>query len=134
MKAINVMDLIVDILIEDKEVLADLNKFQWIKGKRSTGAPIGKYKDGMYALEKYKMNSQAGAGYIDLMLTKTTVNSLIAEVQGDSIIFSLNSDIHELERIYGVTILGLNNESRAKYIYQFLLPKLLERVRNKLAA
>jgi uncharacterized membrane protein YvbJ len=125
LEAYDLITEVVKILNSDKKILEQANADQWRKGKRSTGNPIGKYRNGKYAMMKNQMNPEAGAGQVDLMLSKKTVNSLTTDITADSIIFKLQSDEWDLQGRYGENILGLNSESRIKFIKEKLLPELL---------
>jgi len=134
LEAYNLVGEVVEILNADKKILEQANAEQWRKGKRASGAPIGKYKSGKYAFMKNQMNPEAGAGQVDLILTKKTVNSITTDITTDSIVFKLNSDEWNLKQRYGENILGLNKESKTKFIKEKLLPDLLKSFSAKTGA
>jgi len=131
LEAYDLINEVVKILNSDKKILEQANADQWRKGKRSTGSPIGNYRSGQYAFMKNKMNPEAGAGKVDLMLTKKTVDSLTTDITADSIIFKLESDEWNLVSRYGENILGLSSENKTKFIKERLLPELLQSFTSK---
>lgn len=118
------------ILQDHKAEFAEMNRQQWKEGKRSTGNPIGKYRNGQYAMIKNEINSLPGLGNVDLILTRGTVESITTDITGQSIVFKIGDDSHGVIR-YGENILGLAPENKERVKINIILPELLQSIRQK---
>ena len=137
---INISNIVVKILEEDKEYLQKENQQQWVEGKDSSENDIGRYRSQFYAADKanrpklsdvgFSNGGRASLGMIDLIDTGQTVKSISVDISRNSIIFKIGDDRFNLEGRFGERILGMNKQSRIHYINNRLLPKLLEEIRN----
>jgi hypothetical protein len=122
---------IVIILNDGKKELFEIQKEQWLSGDRATGQKIGKYANAAYAKAKSGMNPKAGPGYMDLILTGDTINSLKIEVSADVINYELQSDEHALVNRFGKDILGMNTEGRYRFIEDYFRTAILKSLKTK---
>lgn len=134
LRRLDSFDIVSELLIileEKREIIIKMNKSQWKEGLRSDSTPIGQYANKYYAQEKNIMNPEPGFGFMDLILTGTTVDSIDIEIKPDRITFKLVSDIHELETMYGEDILGLTYQNKVVLIKSYLFPELLKVFKQK---
>lgn len=94
---------------DTKQVAEDAQRDQMLHGKDKNGNPIGKYRDGMYAILKNKMNKLPGAGFADLKLTGAFHNGIYLKLDSDTFGFqSRDSKNDKLTTKYGDRIWGLS--------------------------
>jgi len=116
--------LVSEIVLSDQKQLKARKIDEWEQGVRPDGDKIGTYRDHEYAIFKDHINPRAN-GYVDLLLTRQTANSLFVHKgsQSRGFIFGMN-DRYNLVGKYGLDILGLNEETffkRQDEIYRFVL-------------
>ena len=111
--------------MSDQKRLKEEKINEWEQGIRPDGDKIGTYRDPEYAIFKDSINPIAN-GYVDLLLTRQTANSLFVHraTQPREFIFGMN-DRYNLVGKYGNDILGLNQETFEKrqadiYRYTFI--------------
>lgn len=124
----NIIWVIADILSSQTKFIDNLIKNQWLHGEAQDDMPLGQYASKPYAIYKNEKNSLPGFGFIDLIDTGATIDSLQTEVTDDSLVYNLQSDRNELLDRFGERILGLNYQSRLKLI-EFVSPLLTERIK-----
>ena len=114
-----------EIVLSDKKRLKEEKINEWEQGIRPDGDKIGTYRDPEYAIFKDNINPRAN-GYVDLLLTRQTANSLFVHRsnQPRAFLFGMN-DRYNLVGKYGNDILGLNQETFEKrqadiYRYTFI--------------
>ena len=114
-----------EIVLSDQKRLKEEKINEWEQGIRPDGDKIGTYRDAEYAIFKDSINPIAN-GYVDLLLTRQTANSLFVHRanQPREFLFGMN-DIYNLVGEYGLDILGLNQETFEKrqadiYRYTFI--------------
>lgn len=122
------------ILENGTQLLFQLQKNQWIEGLRSDRTPIGQYASKPYAMKKNKQNPKAGFGFIDLIDTEETIDSLKVDISGEFMNYELQKDDHDLVVRYGEDILGLNIDSRKIFIENYLRDKILISFNEKTGA
>jgi len=89
----------------------ELNQAQMLKGVKSSGAKIGKYKSTEYAVMKADQNPEAGAGNVDLKLSGAFYRAIQMKITGENIdIASTDPKASKLEskydkdkKLYGLT-------------------------------
>jgi len=111
-------------VLSDHKRLKEEKINEWEQGIRPDGDKIGVYRDAEYAIFKDRINPRAN-GYVDLLLTRGTANSLFVHraLQPREFIFGIN-DRYNLVSKYGKDILGLNQETfdkRQADIYRYTL-------------
>jgi hypothetical protein len=131
LEAYNLNNEITIVLNNGKKELFLIQKEQWLSGDRATGQKIGKYANAAYAKAKSGMNPKAGSGYMDLILTGDTINSLKIEVSADVINYELQSDEHALVNRFGKDILGMNTEGRYRFIEDYFRTAILKSLKTK---
>jgi len=124
----NIIWVIADILSSQTKFIDNLIKNQWLHGEAQDDMPLGQYASKPYAIYKNEKNSLPGFGFMDLIDTGATIDSLQTEVTEDSLVYNLQSDRNELLDRFGERILGLNYQSRLKLI-EFVSPLLTERIK-----
>ncbi len=132
LELLNISAEVVKILELHKEAIKAANKQQWKLGKKADSTQIGKYASVKYGKAKFALNTLAGEGNIDLILTQKTINSLTVNISASTINFKLGSDEHNLETRFGSEILGLTDNSKKGLIQILILPELLEDIRSKI--
>jgi len=135
LESYNLIKEITVVLNDGKKELFEVQKGQWMAGDSTTGQKIGKYANAGYARMKAGMHPSGGAasGYMDLILTGDTINSLKVDIGADVINFQLQSDEHALQQRFGShgDILGLNQEGRYKFIEDFFRDAILKSLKEK---
>ena len=124
----NIIWVIADILSSQTKFIDNLIKNQWLHGEAQDDMPLGQYASKPYAIYKNEKNSLPGFGFMDLIDTGATIDSLQTEITDDSLVYNLQSDRNELLDRFGERILGLNYQSRLKLI-EFVSPLLTERIK-----
>jgi hypothetical protein len=107
------------IVISDNQSLKQRKIDEFTVGELPDGSRIGTYKDAEYYFFKREINPFAN-GYVDLMLTRTFVNSMRVEPFTSGTYLFKAIDPNNLTGRYGIDILGLNQqwfENRQKEIY-----------------
>lgn len=112
-------------MLSDQKRLKEEKINEWEQGIRPDGDKIGTYRDPEYAIFKDNINPRAN-GYVDLLLTRQTANSLFVHraIHPRAFLFGMN-DRYNLVGKYGLDILGLNKETFDKrqadiYRYTFI--------------
>lgn len=115
-------------IINTKEDLLEVQRLQMLEGKNSDGEEIGEYKSEKYALKKYEINPVPGLGVPDLRLTGEWQGELDVEVGSDTVTIKApeNEKTPRLIELFGLQILGLNQESSAVYSVQYLQPEFIK--------
>jgi len=122
--------IVAEIVLSDNRNLKDEKVNEWELGIRPSGDKIGTYRDPEYAIFKDQINPK-GNGYVDLLLTRQTANSLFVHraSQPREFIFGMN-DRYNLVGKYGLDILGLNQETfdkRQSDIYRYTLIYIIKK-------
>ncbi|PHJ59272.1 hypothetical protein VF04_35005 [Nostoc linckia z7] len=101
---------------DSKQVAEAAQRDQMLHGKDKNGNPIGKYRSGVYAIDKYRLSSLAGLGFADLKLTGAFHRGIFLKVNGDSYGFdSTDSKTGKLTTKYGDRIWGLSAPYAAQW-------------------
>jgi len=100
--------------LSDQKRLKEEKVNEWEQGIRPNGEKIGIYRSAEYAIFKDQINPRAN-GYVDLLLTRQTANSLFLHKanQPRAFIFGM-FDRYNLVGKYGKDILGLNENTFRK--------------------
>jgi len=111
-------------VLSDQKRLKEEKVNEWEQGIRPNGEKIGTYRSAEYAIFKDQINPRAN-GYVDLLLTRQTANSLFIHRanQPREFLFGM-FDRYNLVGRYGLDILGLNQETfdkRQADIYRYTL-------------
>lgn len=89
---------------------AKINEFEF--GLRPDYTKIGLYQSDNYAFRKHLLNPLPGLGYIDLIKTGSTVNSLFPVRSGRGFILDSQKDLwKELQGRYGKDIRVINQDT-----------------------
>lgn len=123
-------DLIVKSIRKTTSSLVNLQQIQLLEGKRSDGSRIGRYRNKIYASYKYgSFSPVAGFGFVDLTLTRRFSNAIFARLQNDGIVFgSSDSKAAALEKKYGKTIFGLDDENAEIYSSDTLSEEVINQI------
>lgn len=127
-------DLVIsESVLETQKPLVFLQQEQLIKGLRSTGKKIGKYKNKKYASLKYKQSRRAGFGYIDEFLSGSFYSEIYVKVKKKSIeLTSADSKTKKIIARDGEDIFGLTRESRDEYSKVDILPRALKKIKQQI--
>lgn len=133
-QSVDLQFLIESSLTETSEDYKGLQRQQMLKGLKSDGTLIGKYRSQTYANKKASMNPLAGQGNVDLKLTGSFYNEIFTDVRSDSIVVdSADQKSAALQEKYGETIFGLDDDSKSEYVEQ-LRPVFTQTVADQLNA
>ncbi len=119
LKALNVKAIATDAADSVKDLAANLNREQMMKGETFTGEKIGQYRAIEYAEEKFGMNTRAGAGFVDLRYKGKFQDNIFALKTGSFKnyglkIVSKDDKTAKLVHLYGNDIFGLNDENERR--------------------
>jgi len=111
-------------ITDNAKRIIELQQQQMLQGETVTMDKIGMYRDMFYAEEKYKMNSLAGEGFVDLKYTGGFFKDMFLTVtENEIIIFSKDEKASDLTKKYSNDIWGLQDMS---------IEQIIELVSNKL--
>ena len=131
LKSIEFNKIIQEGIFETKNEIVEYQKGQMLRGLKSTGAIIGKYKNKDYAIKKANMNPLAGINNVDLRLTGEFQRNIKLKFFSSSFeIFSTDWKFEELSNKYGNEIFGLSVPYRAEYSELYLAEKLTKKIKN----
>ena len=115
-------------IINDEDKLVDIKKQEYLVGNIFSNGKKAKYSktsrvveggDELYMDFKHKLNSKAGLGNVDLILSGSFINSFLLEETDKGYIFvSDNSKVDGLVSRYGKDIFNLD-----KNVFQLFLKK-----------
>lgn len=116
-KAVNVQEIVENLILKNKEEVVEQVRTQWKNGLRPSGEIIGIYKSFAYNREKLAQNPLAG-GNVDLILTGDlneglTLNKLR---QGMFSIFSTDSKAVSIAQKYGLDVYGMNPDQEIMFL------------------
>lgn len=83
---------------QESVAMVELQKAQMLKGIAKDGAPIGKYRSGIYAIQKYKQSQAAGLGQVDLRLSGSFYSGVFLKVNNFQFEFNSHDSKTELLR------------------------------------
>ena len=118
-----------EIVLSDNRNLKDAKVNEWEQGITPDGDKIGTYKDAEYAIFKDQINPRAN-GYVDLLLTRQTANTLFVQSLSDRKFLFGMKDYHNLIGRYGEQIMGLNQETfekRQSDVYRYTLIYIIKK-------
>jgi hypothetical protein len=131
LERLNVMEVAVEVINDTSRQFLDMNRDQLRKGKKSTGGGIGQYASMEYAHMKSSMNSEAGFGNVDLILTGSFNQKMELSASGDSFkIDSADEKSTSLQLWYGTDVFGLTDENQRGYNHNVFLPKFLQKIQQ----
>jgi hypothetical protein len=117
------------IVLSDNESLKQRKIDEFTVGELPDGGKIGTYRDADYYFFKREINPFAG-GYVDLMLTRTFVNSMrVSPFTNGTYLFRAN-DPNNLGGRYGMDIFGLNQEWFTKRQQEIYIYPLLRQIKS----
>ena len=132
LERLNVMEVAVETINETSKEFLDLNRDQLHKGKKSTGGGIGHYASLEYAQMKSAMNSEAGFGNVDLILTGSFNQKMEMSASGDTFkIDSADEKSTSLQLWYGTDVFGLHPENQKGYNFTVFLPLFLRKIQKR---
>ncbi len=112
---IDLEQVIDNTLVETRKQYIAQQKQQMLSGKRSDGSMIGKYANKAYAARK--SNPVASAGNVDLKDTGAFQAAIFLDPRKSIFVVDSTDEKSEmLQKKYGESICGLNDESNAVYI------------------
>jgi hypothetical protein len=130
-KSIDFDQIILESIVENQKPLVFLQKEQMIKGLRSTGRRIGRYKNKTYSSQKYKQSRRAGFGFVDLWLTGSFQGDIYIIMRKKSLVFtSGDPKTSSLVKKYGKDIFGLTKQNTADYSKRYLSPVAVKKVKK----
>jgi hypothetical protein len=118
------IQFIIDITSED---LAELNREQLWKGQNAKGLPIKPPYSNITIF--YKRRKSQPIDRVTLKDTGDFYSSINVDVKRDTFtIFATDDKTNKLTRKYGKSILGLQEESKSRYVKNVLFPALKKRI------
>ncbi len=119
-------------LIDSEQDYVKLQKDQMFHGLNSDDAPIGQYKNPLYAARKNTQNPTPGFGIPDLRLTGEFYAGIFADPRSEGIVVdSLDYKADELMAKYSDKIFTLG-PTRLPVFNQIVQPKIIEGTVNAL--
>lgn len=132
--ALDFRQIAVECMKSNEPILWRANIDQLIHGIKSTGKPIGKYRNDAYAAKKNRMNPEAGPGNVDLLFKRDFSRGIFFKFTADSIISDSNEKHYDgsmdLLEAYGDDVLGILMTEKVKNDLQ---PEFIAIVKNKIA-
>lgn len=132
------LEAIVDQAIIDNEAyIVDAVHAQLKRGEDEDGDKISsftsQYADTGYAEMKYKMNSAAGFGNVDLKLTGDWYSGMALEKQDDAFVINSSDEKNDdLKKRYGESITGIQEQSAGEVAQDYLYEDIMDAVRDQL--
>lgn len=112
---ISIAELIENTMVETRQQYITLQREQMLAGKRNDGGMIGRYASPAYAAKKN--NPVARAGNVDLYDTGDFQRSIFIDPRGETfVVDSVDNKSEMLQKKYGESIFGLNDEHTDKYV------------------
>lgn len=124
----DVLSTVRQAIVNTKEQLLETQRLQMLEGLNAEGDKIGKYKNQKYAIKKFDLNPVPGLGTPDLRLTGQWQGEIDAEIGSDTVTIKApeNEKTPRLIELFGLRILGLNEESSIVYSVQYLKPEFIK--------
>lgn len=133
---LNVHEAVGQALKNTKQEIVEYQRSQFLRGFRSDGQRIGKYKNDAYARAKYnRFNPLAGFGFVDLRYTGDYYAGIVALIGSDDVIITSNdSKFQDIAAKYDAndTLFGLNEDFTADYVDVYLEPEANKIIQNEL--
>lgn len=130
LERLNVMEVAVETINETKKEFLDFNRDQLRHGLKTTG-PIAQYASSEYAQLKYSMNSLAGFGNVDLILTGSFSNKMTLLASGNK--YAIDSGDEKTASLllkYGTEVFGLDDQRQPTYNFTIFLPLFLQKIQQ----
>lgn len=113
--------------------MADKNREQLSKGLNSEGVIFSYYASDAYARFKKSIGGIAPLGVTDLKLTGDFHSGILAEKQGDNILFdSRDSKAGMLTDKYGDSIFGLTDKNKADITDNYIFPIITDWLQSQI--
>jgi hypothetical protein len=120
LQRMNILDIEKEIhqsLLDTIDVYVEQQRDQMLHGKNKKGTLIGKYRNPVYAKNKFEMNGLAGYKNVDLLLTGRFQSKIFVEVRDKELfIYSHDSKADKLESKYGDEIFGLSKKYKIPFV------------------
>jgi hypothetical protein len=118
-------------LHENEEWIKQTIRSRWSLGKKPDGSIIGLYASKEYARDKFRENSSAGFGNVDLTLTGSLWKGIqISGFNDEYEVFSKDSKYDEIVDKYGEYNFNIS-ETEKKILFDRILVNILTSVMNK---
>ena len=116
---------------ENESWIRESIKDRWLLGKKPDGSLIGLYGSESYALDKFKDNSGAGFGNVDLTLTGSLGKGIqINGFNSQYEVFSTDSKYEDISDKYGEYNFNITPEER-ELLFNRILSVVLNQSLNK---
>jgi len=116
LSSVDFNNIIEESITDTSQQLVQAQRNQMLHGKNVFGELIGKYRSEPYARKKYKMNSLAGFGNVDLRLENNFQKDIFVDPRDNSVVIdSGNEKTEKLIEKYGKEIFGLNKDYASGY-------------------
>jgi hypothetical protein len=115
----------------NEEWIKQTIRSRWSLGKKPDGSIIGLYASEEYARDKFRENSSAGFGNVDLTLTGSLWKGIqISGFNDEYEVFSKDSKYDEIVDKYGEYNFNIS-ETEKKILFDRILVNILTSVMNK---
>ena len=132
---INVLeDMVYNELIKEEHTLIMLKEQSFLEGDIYGTGTKDTYVSKIYAEEKYKQNSRAGLGNVDLINTGAFIDSFkLNKPKANRYQFgATDSKKDTLINMYGIDIMGLNQEVFNKFQIEIIKPRFIRKLKEKI--
>ena len=126
-----IQDLVDYQLHENEKWIRQKIRDRWSLGLKPDGSIIGLYRSEDYAEEKYRQNSKAGFGNVDLTLTGSLWRGIqISGFNDEYEIFSSDSKYEEITEKYGYYNFNITDDEK-QHLFDKILVNVLMDIMNK---
>ena len=126
-----IQDLVDYQLHENEKWIREKIRNRWALGKKPDGSIIGLYRSEDYAEDKYKQNSKAGFGNVDLTLTGSLWRGIqISGFNDEYEVFSSDSKYEDITEKYGYYNFNITEDEK-ELLFNKILVNILTDVMNK---
>lgn len=120
-------DIVDTQMYENEKWIQNTIKERWVLGLKPDGSIIGLYANEDYADEKYKQNSKAGFGNVDLTLTGSLWRGIqISGFNDEYEIFSKDSKYEDIVDKYGYYNFNITEEEKKNLFDKILVNVLMD--------
>lgn len=133
LESVKMPDVIHDAVVETTDDMKRLQRFQMLTGEAADDTKIGKYRNPVYAKQKFAQNPLAGLGNVDLRLKGDFYREILVDARVNSVVIdSADEKTQALINKYGEEIFGLNTEFSSEYATQHMGPVASDTIRKQI--
>ena len=131
MQALDPADIESSMIASTEDDLIAIQKDQLLHGLNAEGQKIGEYKSEAYANYKHALNPLAGFPNKDLRNKGDYYQGITATLVGDALVIESTDPKAEAVEALSGNALGLNPESKSKYIAEHLRPEFKKEIKAR---